>query len=423
MSKSAFRTTAGIVTGAAVAFTAVAGVAVAQTYDRGNNQSVRERDRPELDPIGAPLGAFRLFPSATLSYENNSNVFAAETNEQSDGAARYGVGARIVSEWTRHYLEFNAKTDRRAYFELDDESTTDWSLGADGKLEVLRGLQIVGGIGTSKSHEPRGFVDNLAAREPVEIKNDTAYIGASREFGRLRLQARYGLTNDDFSDVPLTGGGVADQDFRDSDGTDFSLRADYALSPDTSLFISGIKRWRDFTRLAAGSPDRDFEAIDVLVGASFDVTRVVRGEVGVGYVTSEVEDPLTQDIDGLALNGVLEWFPTTLTTVRFDADRTVRESGIQASANVVRTSYGARIDHELMRNVIVGASAGRTDEDYEGIDRTDERISFGVGADWLVNRVVTVNAGLSRSEQDSSGSLRGRSFDQNVFTVGVTLRR
>ena len=199
-------------------------------------------------------------------------------------------------------------------------------------------------------------------------------------------------------------------------------RVDLALSPDTALFVSGRQDWREFDVVdPVTNATRNFDAQQVLAGASFDITRLIRGEVGVGYFWAQFDDPNQPDVDGFSLSGSLDWFPTLLTTIGFSAGRNVTESGVAGVASLTRADYGVQVDHELRRNIILVGGARYVKDDYNGIAREDDRTEYTAGFDWLVNRVATVNARYARADQDST--LPERVFEQNRAWIGLTLRR
>ncbi len=405
-----------------VVLAATASVAAAQDtpFDRGHNEGVRERGRPEYDPPGMPVGAFRLYPTLGVAAAYDDNVFATEVNEEEDTVFILSPGARLRSDWSRHALELYANADHEEYQDLDDESTTDWRAGVDGRLDILRGFVARGGLSYSDAHEPRGTNDPTLdpLREPIEVSENQASASLEREFGRLRLTGAIFNSKLDYEDGTTLSGANFDQDFRDRDLFQWSARADLALSPDTALFISYADRDHDYD---AGG--RDFETQQVLIGAGFDLTNLVRGELGVGQVWTEFDDPAAQDVDGLSLSGRIDWFITELTNIGFYATRDVTDAGVFTAASITRERYGARIDHELRRNVLLYAEADRYQDEYEGVDRDDETTTFAVGADYLVNRWAVIGARLSSEDKTSDGLDRDRDFERMRASIGVTFRR
>ena len=224
----------------------------------------------------------------------------------------------------------------------------------------------------------------------------------------------------DFEDGRLPGNVPFEQDDRDHDAWDATGRLDYAISPDTAIFGSVTRRERDYDLDVF---DRDSEGWRYLAGANFDITSVIRGEVGLGYSTTEYDNAALSDTDGFSAAGRVEWFPTQLTTLTFDALRDTVDSDIALSSAIERTGFGFRIDHELRRDIILHGEAAYDQDEYEGIDRDDDRTRYNVGADWYLNRSVTFGAGYQHFSQESAGVSRDRDFDVNQVMFNVTFRR
>ncbi|MDZ4052043.1 MAG: outer membrane beta-barrel protein, partial [Phenylobacterium sp.] len=134
--------------------------------------------------------------------------------------------------------------------------------------------------------------------------------------------------------------------------------------------------------------------------------------------SQEYDDPTLSDIDGFGARAQVEWFPTQLTTVTFTGSRTIEESASPGSAGYTSANLGVKVDHELMRNVILTGNVSKGKDDYQGITREDDRFNAGVGATYLLNRHVGVTLAYSHMDMDSSG-VGGQDFKVNK--VGATL--
>jgi uncharacterized protein (PEP-CTERM system associated) len=108
---------------------------------------------------------------------------------------------------------------------------------------------------------------------------------------------------------------------------------------------------------------------------------------------------------------------TPLTTVRFEAASTIEETIAAGASGYTDNSFGIRVDHELMRNVIVGGNASFANQDYEGIGRTDDVTRAGLGVDYLLNRNFSLRLGYDYTDRDSN--LLGLDYTRNE--VGLTL--
>ncbi|GGG94067.1 hypothetical protein GCM10007420_06920 [Glycocaulis albus] len=393
-------------------------------WDRDRNVSVTQRPRPEYDALGIRSGAFIWRPQLELGVEFNDNIFATATNEESDTIFVINPSVTVDTTWSRHAFNAFADVRHNEYADFGSESTTDYSLGAGGRLDIYRGSSVGASASHSRGTEPRTSAGAAGfAAEPIRFDTTTFAIGAEHTFNRLRLRGGYDFAKSDYDDALLIGGGVASQDFRDQDMHRFTLRGDLAISPDTAVFARYRHNQRDF-RLSppAVATNRDSDGYTFDVGVEFDLGGLARGEIGVGYMKQEYDSPVFGSVDGVSVDGLLEWFPTQLTTFTFTARRGIEDSGIAASAGYIGTSVSAQADHELLRNVILTARVDYANDEYQGIDREDERWGATVQATYLMNRNVGLTASYSHLDQSSSGTAGPRDFSTNRFMLGVVLQ-
>ena len=97
----------------------------------------------------------------------------------------------------------------------------------------------------------------------------------------------------------------------------------------------------------------------------------------------------------------------------------LRHFGIANAAGYLSTSTSIQIDHELMRNVLLNGSLTWSTDDYEGIDRTDDRLQASVGGTYLVNRTVGISLAASHFEQSSDGTGGGVDFSVNRLSLSL----
>jgi len=169
--------------------------------------------------------------------------------------------------------------------------------------------------------------------------------------------------------------------------------------------------------------NRDSEGYDVQAGLDFELSALFRGVIGVGYLEEDRQDERFEDIDGVSVDANLQWAPTQLTTVTFNGSQGSEDQGLLEAPSALSTRYGARIDHELRRNVIVSAEASIENYKFDDIDREDDVTSFGIGADWKLNRSIHLQAFARQADRDTSGASRffGQSFDKTVIGLGFRL--
>jgi len=376
--------------------------------------SVTERPRPEYDPLGMRLGGFTLNASVDLNVTSTDNLFAAPSGlEQDDMIYTVAPRARLASNWSRNQLALEGGAAFRSHEDFSSEDSDTYFLRATGRYDVSADTAVHASVGIAHDYIPRTDSDALLLPEPVEYDTAQAQIGISQRFARLGVRVDAFTTNREYDGVAAV---------RDYDQTGLRGRVNYDLSPRLGLFAQASMDERDYDL----SPGSNSEGRSLLVGASLN-TDLMRGEVSVGQFEREYEDPSFGTLDGLAVAGRVEWFITPLTTITVDASRTAdNEIGLNSGVPYVNFEYGARVDHELRRNIILTAGARAGERDYEGLsDRNDEYMRYDVGADYILNRRVAIRARYTVNDVDSDEGgvpLAIRTFEEEAITVGLSLR-
>ena len=393
----------------------------ADLFARDRSVAVRERSRPEYEALGTRAGTFMVYPKIEWSAEGNDNIFAVATGEDNDVIFRVRPDVSLESTWSRHALAAFARASIDRYQDFDTEDSETWSAGASARLDVVRGAAINFGADYASLIEPRTSSNTPGfAAEPVQYDITQAFLAAGRTLGRVRLSGRGDVRTFDYSDVRSVTNTVIDQDDRDREIRSLTGRVDVALSPATALFVQVTGNDRDYD--VASTPvfaARDSSGYEALAGVNFELGAVARGELAAGYISQAYDDARFKDISGFGARAQVEWFPTELTTFTATGSRTIEDAGIAGSNGYLSSSIGVRVDHELLRNLILTASANRSVDAYEGIDREDTRLDAGISGTWLVNRNLGVNLAASRFEQESSGVRGGPDFTVNRLIVSL----
>ncbi|HEY9217554.1 MAG TPA: outer membrane beta-barrel protein [Phenylobacterium sp.] len=379
--------------------------------------SVRERARPQYEAVGARVGAFKIYPSVDASLEYNDNVFARDTQTVDDLLVRLTPELDVQSDWSRHMLAAFARARLERYSNYSSENTDDWAIGVNGVLEINRAAALSAELEASHRSEAR-----TAARTPSRSAERVEYDETRAEFGarwtgpRVKLEGDAAWSTFDYGDVLARPGVTIDQDFRDHEVFGVRGRASLAVSPRIAAYGEVRADEREFDE----APERDSTGYEALVGLDVDLTRLIRGELAVGYVNRDYVD--IGGVDGLALRGQLEWFPTGLTTVTGIVTRTVEEAGVVGAPAVLATNFDLRLDHELLRNLILTGELGFYNDDFQGGSRADRRSRYATSATWFLNRRVGLNFGIEQIRQESTGLNAAEDYRVNRVLVGTVLQ-
>ena len=399
---------------------------VGEQFRRDHNVSVRDRPRPELEPLRIRAGAFTLAPKATAAVTSDDNIYATKNNETDDLIGTLIGEIAATTNWSRHDVTASVKVQNDSYQDNSNEDATTYNAKVAGRLDVMRDFALVGGANFEHDVEARtasGIASTTLAK-PVRYDISGFDLGGARAFNRLRLTGAYAYRDANYEDARDLNGLVVDQDYRDHTTQRASLRGDYAVSPNTALFVKWAGNRRDYDTPALGGYNRDSDGYELTAGADLDLTGVIRGQVQVGYLSQDFEDINTSDISGFDASGEIEWFPTQITTVTFRAAREVQDTGLITSPAALATTGGVQVDHELLRNLLLTGRYEYSTSDYQRIDRKDDRSAAVFGVNYLANRHFNVQLFYSYLKQSSSGdpSTVGVDYTVNRFSVSLVAK-
>lgn len=399
-------------------------------FARDQNVGVRERPHPEYEAQGLRLGTFLAYPRLDVSVEANDNIYASEILEQSDTILRLAPSLSLVSNWNRHSLQAYARGAFTRYSDFDTEDADDYEVGANGRLDIQRFFEATGQASFAQISEPR-IAQNTpdTSAEPIEYTLGHLNLGTQKTFNRVRVSANLDWSSYDYDDgrtigtalIPST---VIDQDERDREVVSFTVRGDYAVSPDTAIFLQVSANNRsyeiDSTPTTAA---RNSDGYEILAGADFEVSNLISGDAAIGYVSQDFEDVRFKDIGSFGARMRLEWFPTQLTTVTGAVSRVVEDSVVPGAGGFLSTNLSAQVDHELRRNVIVTGQVAYGVDDFRGVDRTDDRWLGAISGTYLLNRYVGIGLSYSYLDQQSEGADRGRGFTVQKAALSIVFQR
>jgi hypothetical protein len=449
--------------GAVMTAQGVMGVAAADSlFVRDRNVSVLERERPEYAAAGIRAGQFIVKPKLELGLGYTSNAFAVSDVPASFGLDRFEDESDVFvlvrpsvhaeSLWSRHGISGGAYAEIYNNREFDTETVTNAGVYLNGQLDVSRTKALFGGVSYDLLHETRRVNNqSFLFEEPIEYTRAKAYLGGRMEQGRMRYRGRIDLASYDFDDVELVTFenfdviANPDQDFRDRDVTELLGQVGFSVNPDVNVFFRGTYNFQDYDRDTDNQGrNRDSEGWTLAAGTEFDISRLSRGEVALGYFEQTYEDDAFDRLNGLMVDAKVQWFPTELTTVSLTGTRRTDESAAFLAGGYVTTEAILRVDHELRRNALLYAFVGAGREDYDGnlvgpdgqiltdaegdpIDQTVERWGGGLGGTYYFNRNVSANLGYTYESQDVERTLLEGGFDADYgihqVLLTVTLQR
>ncbi|CAN5360907.1 outer membrane beta-barrel protein [soil metagenome] len=396
----------------------------ANLFARDRNVAVDQRGRPELEALGVRLGSYMMYPKVQFDIGRDSNVAAAGDDELKDTLYRFSPRVDLESDWSRHSVTADVYGAFTRYADYKSENGDNYGLDLNGRMDIQRFTFLNAGV--LASHEVESRTSSAAPNfsfSPSRFNSVGGYVGASHTVNRIRGTARLNVRDYSYEDVETLAGVRVDQSDRDVTTYDLTTRVDYALSPATAVYGSVALNERSYANGGTTTtPNRDSSGYNAVAGLNFELSNLVRGEVGAGYLRQEFDNPLYSEISGLSANASVEYFATPLLTLGLSGSRSVSDSGIVGTAGFLTTNVQATLDYELRRNFLLNARLGRTIDEFDNVDRKNARWSGSLRGTYLVNRRVGVTALYDYQTRESTGVFATNDFTTNRFLLSLVLQ-
>lgn len=394
---------------------------VIETSTRGRNVSVAQRERPEYDSAGITTGGFVISPSLNIEGGYTDNAYLTETDRQSDAYVSINPEIDINSGWSRHHLAARASGEFLRYADNPLRNEDNFLFALEGRYDI--GLtSAINGVGKfERRYESQYDVTSIAAgASPIPVDDYSASLIGSTTRGRFRFDLGAIGSRLDYHDYTTLGGGIVNQDSRDRTGAAVAGQINYSVNSGTVLFGQiGYENFSYDTSLGTIGANRDSNAVRVLGGVSFDLTKLIRGRLGAGYITRNYVAPQFRSTSGLTVEGELEYFPTELTTVTLKLHRVIEDASVNTQGGYFRTGGSLRIDHELLRNLLLNLRGSYDRAKYDGAGNDVDVFGVNGGARYLVSRHISLNGDLAYNNRDQRGTAPGTSFDEFRGSLSV----
>lgn len=404
---------------------ATPGLVLGQGVPRGEaarGTTVLNRERADFDPIGVRLGAFRANAAAELGIGYDDNIFGTR-RRTSDGYGILAAEGDIRSDWSRHAVGGSASVEQRRYWSETEQNWTDYSVGLFGRYDVNADTNVEARLNRVQEHLDTFSIDVQEAdlARPVPYAYTEAQVQATTRFNRIGLTGIINYRDYSFEDVEFSGPppapGAADPgrlsrfNFESWIG---AVGVSYQLSP--GRFVNLIGRYQDIRYEEAAQSGRNSKTWEGLVGFTYDFDGIYAVRAAVGYRQRDYEGAGIRSLSGPAFEGELTYQPTLLTTLRLSGRRTIEESIRNNAVSYVRTQAAFNVDHEYLRNVILGVELQLDRREYE---QPTERATDGVAilsARWLINRNLSL-VGSYQHVRRLDNSTGVEEYDRNLVQV------
>lgn len=395
--------------------------AVCGAQERDTAYTVAERFASVLQPEGVPFGAMRLYPRVGAGLLRTDNVFASDTVTESDWATTALAEAVLSADTSLYRAELGARGDFGRFSDFDNNDYDNGRLWLAAVRQMGRG-DLSFDLDFASLNEPRTSVDAPELSTELIRFTRRGLSGAYRfKPGRFSLRIDGNYQELDFDDVDTPAGPFTNGD-RSRTETDFGVRLGFDVADSYGFFFEPrISTIEYDQRIDDNGFERGRDGYDVRFGTDLRFTGVLTGEFYLGYLSRDFDDPRFGKAQGPSYGARLDWVITPLTTLNIGGERTTRPTTIVDASTTTNTTYGLRVDHELLRNLVVRLAVEQRIEDFEGTQREDEVTFASLSAEYRLNRNWWLDLAFRRNERDTEPpGLGGRIFEINEISLNLT---
>jgi hypothetical protein len=382
--------------------------------------TVTERDRPEVDAVEHKLGAFDLATMLGFGSEHDDNVFAERDAPRADTALWLEPAFELASNWTRHSLSLAGDFKAVRYSDYSTENYDDNGLRLAAQLDVRDSSPLSFDLSHTEGVEGRESPDDRGGDERTRVDTDVARIGYANERTRLKLEVDTEWTQLDFQDAYRSrDASVINNDDRDRREAHAQARVGYQISTDYGFFVQAVANDRSYDqRIDDDGFNRSSRGWELALGLALDRSGIVYGDFFAGYRRQQFEDARFEDVEGPTFGAALTWNVTALTTFTALAERILEDTTIVGVSGIESTRFRLAADHELRRNLILSLALDTEEEDFQGVDQTDDIRGARFTLRYLMNRRLHLLGGY-RTERRSSSAADPFAFEyaKDVYFV------
>ena len=347
-------------------------------------------------------GAGQLNGSIAIEYGSDNNVGTTNTNEVSDSFIRLSPSLSLTGRTRQGSFVLGYSGEFSEYSDTSSSSTNDSALTSEFRLPLSAksGLQLRAETGTFSDGSDPDY-------------SDTSY-GATYAYGRSDAKMRIELSVDA---AGRSYDGTTQGD--DSSSTTVGGELSWQLAPKTRFVANASRKSISYDVTDA----EDGAQSSFSGGLTWNALNKTSGSLKLGSTERSFDLAGKESISSGTVEGSVIWRPTTLATINLSVNQGLEDaSSSDGFSNIESQTTSVSWMHSWTPLISSELGFSRTSEDYLGsstASRNDVTTAWTGNADFSVTRRVSVRAGFTITDVDSSIPAEAEDYSQTVYTLGV----
>lgn len=372
-----------------------------------------------LKPQAIPFESFVLVPTLNTRTVFDDNIYSLDANEVSSFSQVVNPNFTFLAQDRLNVYQLFYNLNAAGFANDSNDSYNDHKLGVSAHLEPSVRLRYDAGLTYALLHDDRGTGassgfgidqirgDGTAANLGMgEVdKFNLATISGGVEYGAKTARGSL-VANGDINQKRYSRQSSADA--RDNDTVNVLLGLRARLMPKTTFLV-------DYeisdTNYDGASPDTKDNRI--LAGITWENAIQSTGKLRLGQSNRQIDG--AADLDKFTWDLGLIWKPVALDTISINGG--ARASDGVNNTTIENTNYSVSWTHDWADRFNTTLSLGVSEDDYQGVVRTDETTTYGIFANYQMRRWLVLSAGINSSDKDSTEP--NVSNKRNVMSIGA----
>jgi hypothetical protein len=382
---------------------------------------LRRRTAAQEDPfaqLGGHAGTFLLLPAieTTAGFDTNP---ARSPNGRASSFVTVSPELIARSDWQRHEMTATLRGSYTAYDKTPELDRPSFDGKVTGRVDITRDqrFDLEGRliVGTDNPGSPN--VQAGLTRFPIYTTLGGTF-GYTHRFNRVEVTTKGTVDRTQYEESQFTDGTTGSNDDRNYNRFGGSVRTSYDLMPGLKPFVelAADTRAHDLAFDRAGV-QRDSIGWTLKGGTTFEFSRKLTGEIGVGWIERNYQDPSLQQLNGFLFDASLIYAMTALTNIKLTAATVAGETTVPGTAGTLTRNVGFEIEHAFRRWLIGALKLNYGLDDYIGSTRKDDRYSISALLTYKLNRMAQIK-GEFRQEWSHS-TQPGVDYMASVFLLGA----
>ncbi|AXI43286.1 outer membrane beta-barrel protein [Sulfitobacter sp. SK011] len=359
----------------------------------------------------AESSVFEVEAGITLSQEFTDNVFLTANGKRSDFVTVVAPWIDLSMQSDDLRLRFGVLAEIGRFADNSSENYDDYTIDAELRYRLGDGLFAFGGLEYKWDHENRNSPDDVNGVAPTEFRDASGYFGVGGTLNGNAFRFGANVRKLDFDDTAVAGGASINNDDRDRTETEIGGRIGIAKTANGEVFVQGIYDRRKYD---AATDDFGFARSSDGIQASIGYTGKIgnlTGELTFGALSQGYDDARFDRVTALDVGANLIWRPGPDTRVTGVIDRTLEETTTSGASGYLATSAGVRVRHRIAQDLSLAGYFFLTENDYQGINRTDVLAETGIGLRYHFNPKIYMDTNYAFEKRLSD--VAGADYDEH----------